>query len=101
LDLAARHPLIKGIVGWVDLRSPRLDETLDALGQEPWLRGVRHVAQAEPDDFLAREDVIRGIGRLARAGLTYDILIAERQLPAALTLTARLPNQPFVLDHLA
>jgi L-fuconolactonase len=101
LDLARRHSFIKGVVGWVDLRSARLDEMLDELSGDPGLRGIRHVAQAEADDFLARDDVIRGIGRLQRTGLTYDILIYERQLPAALTLTARLPDQPFVLDHLA
>ena len=101
LELARRHPFIKGVVGWVDLRSPRLEETLDALATDARFRGVRHVAQAEPDDFLARDEVIRGIGRLRRFGLTYDILIVARQLPAASTLTARLPDQPFVLDHVA
>ena len=101
LDLARRHPFIKGVVGWVDLRSPRLEETLERLAHDPRLRGIRHVAQAEPDDFLAQDDVIRGIGRLGDFGLTYDILVYERQLPAALTLTSRLPDQVFVLDHLA
>jgi L-fuconolactonase len=101
LDLAARHPFIKGVVGWVDLRSPRLDETVETFAYDQRLRGIRHVAQAERDDFLAQEDVIRGIGRLGRLGLTYDILVFERQLPAALTLTSRLPDQAFVLDHLA
>lgn len=101
LDLARRHSFIKGVVGWVDLLSPRLEASLDMLATDARLRGVRHVAQGEADDFLAREDVIEGIGRLGRAGLTYDILIVARQLPAALTLTSRLPDQPFVIDHLA
>jgi L-fuconolactonase len=101
LDLSARHPFIKGVVGWVDLRSPRLDETLETLARDERLRGIRHVAQVEADDFLARDDVIRRIGRLGHFGLTFDILVFERQLPAALTLTSRLPDQAFVLDHLA
>jgi L-fuconolactonase len=101
LDLSRRHPFIKGVVGWVDLRSPRLEASLNEFCAEPAFRGVRHVAQAEADDFLERDDVLRGIGCLARFGLTYDILIVERQLPAALTLTARLPDQRFVVDHLA
>jgi L-fuconolactonase len=101
LDLARRHPFIKGVVGWVDLRSPRLDATLEALAAEPRFRGVRHMAQAEADDFLTRDEVVRGIGRLSRVGLSYDILIFARQLPAALALTSRLPDQRFVLDHLA
>ena len=100
LDLARQHPFIKGVVGWVDLRSPTLDAALDACAADWHLRGIRHVAQAEADDFLSRDDVISGIRRLGRFGLAYDILVFERQLPAALTLTARLPDQPFVLDHL-
>ena len=48
LDLAARHPFIKGVVGWVDLRSPRLDETLETLAHDPRLRGIRHVEFIRP-----------------------------------------------------
>ncbi len=100
LDLARQHSFVKAVVGWVDLRSPRLESALDALTRDPKLRGVRHVAQAEPDDFLTRDDVVRGIRAVGRRGLTYDILIHERQMPAAVSLATRLPDQPFVLDHL-
>lgn len=59
------------------------------------------MAQAEADDFLARDDVVRGIERLRALGLTYDILVYAHQLPAALALVERLPDQAFVVDHLA
>ncbi len=101
LDLARDHRVVRGVVGWVDLRAPDLDATLGALAANPKFRGVRHLAQAEPDDFLTRDDVLRGIGRLKRFGLTYDILVYERQLPAAIALADALPEQPFVVDHLA
>lgn len=100
LDLARQHSFIKGVVGWVDLRSTALDAMLATYAADPHLVGIRHVAQAEADDFLARADIIASIGRLDTVGLAYDILVFERQLPAALTLTARLPDQRFVLDHL-
>jgi len=38
---------------------------------------------------------------LKQFGLTYDLLIYPRQLPAALEVVQRFPEQPFVLDHLA
>jgi len=38
---------------------------------------------------------------LAPVGLTYDLVIAPRHLPAACELVARFPEQPFVLDHIA
>lgn len=100
LDLAKAHRFIKGVVGWVDLVAPGLDAQLEELSTDDRLAGVRHVAQAEPDDFLTRDDVVRGIGRLAAFGLTYDILVYSNQLAAALSLVQRLPNQSFVLDHL-
>jgi L-fuconolactonase len=101
LGLAEDHPSILGVVGWVDLRSPDLPERLERLSRFRRLRGVRHIAQAESDDFLTRQEVISGIGMLRDFQLTYDILVYPRQLPAALTLVHALPDQPFVLDHMA
>jgi L-fuconolactonase len=102
LDLARRHPFVKAVVGWVDLVAPDLEAQLEHLGGEPALRGVRHIAQDEADDrFLARDDVVRGISALARHGLTYDILVYARQMPSAVELARRLPEQPFVVDHVA
>jgi L-fuconolactonase len=102
LDLARAHPCIRGVVGWVDLRSDALAEQLDAFAAEPGLVGVRHVVQDEPDPrFLLGADFVRGLKRLAPAGLVYDLLVYPHQLPAAVELAGLLPEQPFVLDHLA
>jgi L-fuconolactonase len=102
LQLADRHSIIKGVVGWVDLRSKQIDEQLEALAKHPKFVGVRHVVQDEPDDrFLLGEDFIRGLARLPFYKLTYDLLIFPRQLPAAIELVAQFPDQPFVLDHIA
>ncbi len=102
LELADTCPQIYAVVGWVDLRSPELVQQLTTFAAHPKFVGVRHVAQDEPDDnFLRRPEVVQGIARLADFGLTYDILIYPRQLPAAIELVKQLPGQPFVLDHLA
>jgi L-fucono-1,5-lactonase len=102
LGLAEGNRRIAGVVGWVDLRSTQIESQLEHFSKFKKLRGVRHVAQAEPDDrFLVRPDFVRGIGKLKSFGLTYDILIYPRQLPAAIELVARLPEQKFVVDHLA
>lgn len=102
LGLADTHPFVRAVVGWVDLLSPDLERQLEDLAAHPRLRGVRHIAQDEPDDdWLARPDVVRGVGTLRRFGLAYDILVYARQLPAALALARALPGQPFVVDHAA
>jgi L-fuconolactonase len=102
LDLADQYALIKGVVGWVDLRSPELQGQLERFADHPKFCGVRHVVQDEPDDqFMLREDFVRGIGLLAEFDLTYDILIFPRHLPVACALVEKFPEQPFVLDHIA
>ena len=102
LDLAERNSRIAGVVGWVDLLSARLDERLEYFSHFSKLRGFRHIAQAEPNDrFLMGENFVKGLAQLRRFGFTYDILIFPKQLPAAIELVARLPEQHFVIDHCA
>jgi len=102
LGLADQHETVKGVVGWVDLRSDRVEADLERLAQHPKFVGVRHVVQEEPDDaFMLGQDFQRGISKLAAYGLTYDILIFPKQLEAAIRLAENFPAQPFVLDHIA
>ncbi len=101
LQLAADSPFILGVIGWVDLRSQDTRSQLREFAGNPKLLGVRHIVQSEPDGFLLRADFLRGIAQLEEFGLTYDILIYPRHLPAAAELVERFPRQRFVLDHLA
>lgn len=102
LDLAAKHPIIAGVVGWVDLRSPEVHSQLKALATNPKLVGIRHIVQAEPDDrFLLQPDFLRGIAHLEEFNFAYDILIYPKHLPAAIEFVERFPRHRFVLDHLA
>ena len=102
LALAKAHPLVKGVVGWVDLRSDRVGDDLHALAANPTFVGVRHVVQDEPDPrFVLGSDFGRGVRQLHQHGLTYDLLLYPNQLPAAIELVGLLPEQPFVVDHLA
>lgn len=102
LDMAGTHPFVHGIVGWVPLTAPRLDEILEPLAADPKLVGVRHVLQDEPDNLLMEDSRFNaGVSLLSRFNLVYDILIFERHLPQAIAFVDRHPNQRFVLDHLA
>ena len=102
LGLSHRYDFIRGVVGWVDLCAPDVEAQLEPLAADRKFLGVRHVVQAEPDDwFLLREDFCRGIAALARFNLAYDILVFPRQLPAAIDFAAQFPDQRFVLDHIA
>jgi len=105
LGTAARTPLIRGVVGWLDLTDPAISDTIAELRTCPGgerLVGIRHQAHDEADpNWLLRPDVERGIGAVGRAGLVYELLVRARELPAAVALVRRLPDVRFVVDHLA
>lgn len=102
LALAEKYStFVKGVVGWVDLRAENLYEKLEYYSQYELLKGFRHVAQAEPDDFLMRPEVMKGIRQLTAFDFTYDILIYPTQLKAALHLVREVPDVNFVVDHIA
>ena len=100
VELARTYPFIAGVVGWVDLRAADLDVQLAGLTTDTKLVGIRHIVQAEADDFLDDEAFRRGVGVLEDHGLAYDILVYARQLPAATRFAAALPGTRLVLDHL-
>lgn len=104
LGIAAEDTVIRGVVGWVDLTADDVAERLDRLrsarGGER-LVGIRHLVQSETDPaYLDRPDVRRGIAAVGAAGLVFDLLVRQHQLPMAVRLTRDLPEVSFVLDHL-
>jgi L-fuconolactonase len=102
LELAEQHDFIKGVVGWVDLRSADVVHQLTQFKGNRKLVGVRHVVHDEPDArFLLQPDFVRGIEQLRAFGLCYDLLLFPKHLPVASELVRKFPEQAFVLDHLA
>jgi L-fuconolactonase len=102
LELADRHPIVQGVVGWVDLQNERVEEQLAQFAANSKFVGVRHVVQDEPDDnFMLRPAFQHGLAQLQQFNLAYDILVYPRQLAAAIKVVQNFPEQRFVLDHLA
>lgn len=103
LSVAAGHPLVAGVVGWVPLESPDVRERIGLLRNAPGgdhLVAIRHLIQDEPDPgYASRASVIAGVRAVAAAGLAYDVVIRSYQLPAAIELARAVPECRFVLDH--
>jgi len=93
---------VSGVVGWLDIASPRLPQRLDELRLQPLLRGLRHLVQDEPQPaaWLERQAVRCGMQALQRHGYVYDILVTHRDLAAAAQFAARHDDYWLVLDHL-
>ncbi|WP_276390459.1 amidohydrolase family protein [Eudoraea chungangensis] len=102
LKCASENEFIKGVVGWIDLKRANREDRLAYFAADKNLKGIRHVVQDEPDpEFMLEKEFQNGIQCLANFNLTYDILIYDFQLPAAVLLARAFPNQKFVLDHIA
>jgi L-fuconolactonase len=105
--------LIAAIVAHCDLRSPRLDEVLDAHEEagRGLLRGIRDaLSRGRAGDALrirgrAAEglyldpDFRRGVARLGERGLSYDTWHYHYQNRELLELARAVPDTMMVLDH--
>lgn len=99
LNLAKENTFIKGVVGWIDLTSEKLEESLKNYQSENLIKGFRHIAEGEKIEFLLQENVLNGIKKLHQFNYTFDILLRQHQLSDAVKLSEKLPDQPFMLDH--
>ncbi|RYY56309.1 MAG: amidohydrolase [Chitinophagaceae bacterium] len=102
LKLAASHPIIKAVVGWVDPESPRLAQQLEKYSDAGPLRGFRPMLQNDPlRERMLLPSFLRGIGILEKQGYTCDLIILPDQLAYAAKLAREFPEMKFVIDHLA
>src|SRR5262249_42068364 len=63
LELAGKHPLIRGVVGWVPLTDGAgVKRHLEPFASNKKLRGVRHIVQDEKDPrYILRDDFNAGV----------------------------------------
>jgi L-fuconolactonase len=105
LEIASRWEWVRGVVGWVDLAADDVCDQLDELRGSPGgerLVGVRHQVHDEEDpDWLCRAEVRRGLAAVTSRGLTYDLLLRAREIPAAIETVQTLAELSFVVDHIA
>src|SRR5436190_5964949 len=102
LNHANANDFIRGVVGWIDLQSKKVEDRLGAYAHSKKIKGFRHVLQSEADRRLMLTSAfMNGISKLARFGFTYDILIFADQLQYIPEFVSAFPNQKFVIDHIA
>ncbi|VTS01160.1 amidohydrolase family protein [Tuwongella immobilis] len=102
LKLVEANPFIAGVVGWVDLASPAVEEQLAEFTPHPKFVGIRHITQDEPDDdFIIRPDIRRGLAALEKHSVPFDLLFYVKHLKHTVALATEFPNLPMVIDHLS
>lgn len=100
LSLAERTPLIKAVVGWIDLTGD-VDGQLARISH-PALRGIRPMLQdIEETGWICRPEVLEGLRKVAAAGLRLDALITPRHLGFIDRVATEIPDLHIVIDHCA
>ena len=103
LRVAAAHPWLKGVVGWLPLTDPVLTERLlkEQYGLNPLFKGVRHLIHDEADvRWLLQPTVIESLGILARHGISYDVVgVKPEHIETALAVAERVPTLSMIFDH--
>ena len=102
LALAEQYDLIRGVVGWVDMRADDVEAQLERFADHPRMVGIRHIVHDEADDrFMLGGNFLRGLAALKGCDLRYDLLLYPRHIPVAIDVVKQFPEQPFALDHIA
>ena len=101
IGLARRFTWMAGIVAWIELSSPAIEEEVAALTWNSVVKGVRPVR----DDnrtiaWMLDSRLEQGLRTLQDNALSFDILVQDwREIPLATRLAKLWPGLLFVLDH--
>ena len=100
LDIAQQCDFVVGVVGWVDMASPKAAHDLAALSESRWLKGIRPMIEfiADPDWMLGSQ-VAGALEALADQQLCFDAVIKPIHLPRLLHVAGAHPKLRIVIDH--
>ncbi len=104
LSVAARVPVIRGVVAWAPLdRTGEAEAALDLYAAASVVRGIRVLNHNYADPrWLLRPDVDAALRMLAPRGLALDVVsVVPEHLVMLVELAERHPELTIVLDHLA
>jgi len=102
LKLAEDHEFVAGVVGWVDLESPKTKETIDKLCESKFLKGVRPmIHDIENDEWMLQDNLNENINYLANKNLTFDALVRPQHLKHLIKFVQKFDFLPIVIDHIA
>lgn len=101
LKLTEENEFIKGIVGWMDLKSQTAEEQMQHWKQYQKIKGFRCIMQGKSDELYLKNDLfISQVKKLASYEFTYDLLVYHDQLPSLIRFVEKLPDNKIILDHL-
>ena len=103
IEISKSDDLVRGIVGWTDLKSENVELNLTRLKEmsNGKLVGIRHLTQYEDFSWVWQDEVQRGLSCLEKMNLVYDLSFDPPCLKHAPKLAVKFPKLTFVIDHMA
>jgi len=99
-DMAKKHKVIKGIVAGLDLTQDPEDLRKE-LQSSPLIVGVRHILDVEEENWLVRDDVLRGLEVVMEEDKVFDCLVRPPTLKHVATVASKLPKLRMIIDHIS
>ncbi|WP_026574255.1 amidohydrolase family protein [Bacillus sp. UNC438CL73TsuS30] len=92
---------IAGVVGWLDLSSPKWMEHLTRFQTHPKFVGIRIMIQdMEDESVVLQAPYLRALSILQEEDLPVDLLVRSHQLPVLNELLGKVPKLRGVVDHM-
>lgn len=110
LDIAARYPLIQGLVGWIPFdRTDEACAALEVFTKNKYFKGVRNLTHdysnpkyGSDDQWILRPEVLETLALVERAGLALDyVAINAAHIENVPVLAEKFPALKIVIDHFA
>lgn len=99
LDLAAKNPVMLGLVGHLQPGKPDFGRNLERFHKNPLFLGIR-LGESAIASGLTDAQFMADLKALASAGLELDAIGGERLLGDVARLVDRIPNLRVVINHL-
>lgn len=102
LRLAAAHPFIAGVIGWVDFEGADVTECIASLATAGGgkLKALRPMIQdIEDPQWITQRAIDRAFEAIAARDLVFDALVRPQHLRALRERLLRHPTLRTVLDH--
>ncbi|MGY2049844.1 amidohydrolase family protein [Methylobacterium sp. JK268] len=100
LAVAAEHPVVRGVVGWTDLKAPAAPAAIARLARNPRLKGLRPMLQDLVDEAWIDDPALApAVDAMVAHDLAFDALVRPGHLPHLRAFAARHPALRIVVDH--
>jgi predicted TIM-barrel fold metal-dependent hydrolase len=103
LDVAAKDPIIVGMVGNLEPDKPDFKKNLDRFTKNPLYRGIRYGYLWDRDlgKAIEKPEFIAGLKQLSRANLALDTANPSvKMLADVIRISDKVPDLRQVIDHL-